>query len=43
MGKGAEGLAEDDGMEKGSAEEILVDENALAEGHPGFNFGGLEV
>ena len=44
MGKGAEeGFTQDDGMGEGIAEEILVDENELAEGYPGFSFGGFEV
>ena len=34
---------EDDVMDRRMPEEVVLDENVLAEGHAGFSLGGLEV
>ena len=41
--KGAGLVREDDNMDESIPAEVLLDENELAEGHPGFNLGGFEV
>ena len=41
--EGASPPSEDDGMDDTVTEEVLLDENRLAEGGKSFNLGGFEV
>ena len=43
MSRGAGAVTEDDVVDESMAAEVLLDENELAEGHPGFNLGAFEV
>ena len=43
MSEGSSLPSGDDVMDEAAAEEVLLDENALAEGGKAFDLGGLEV